>query len=481
MSELRGLTVHFPPEEEPPNRFKGVPTPSAFPKKTVASVRLIWKHRRLLLRVALCSLVASTLLAFLITKRYEATAQIMPPEGISAPGTAMLHALNARGLGGEGIDGTLGSMAMGGIAGDLMGLKSSGALFVRIMWSRTISDRIIEQFHLDRVYHTEKIEDTRKALWQHIDISEDRKSGVLSATITDEDPGRAAAMAQAYVTELNKLVVQVSTSSARRERVFLEERLKVVKADLDSAVKRFSEFASKNTAIDVPAQSKVMVESAAGIQGQLIVAQSELRELQQIYAPGHVRVRALQARIEELKQQLQRLEGSESPDDNGASNTLYPSIRKLPLLGVTYFDLYREYKIQETVYALLTQQCEMAKIEEARQTPSVNVLDMPVVPTKKTFPPRRAIVLVGTSTGLALAIFWLFVRRWWDTIALDDPGRQLVEEISASTWTSARRFVTRGNGWVAARLGRFLPGRRSTSEGQHDSKGAETTTETSSD
>ena len=123
----------------------------------------------------------------------------------------------------------------------------------------------------------------------------------------------------------------------------------------------------------------------------------------------------------------------------------------------------------------------MAKVEEARQTPSVNVLDMPVVPTKKVFPPRRAIVLVGTSTGLAVAIFWLFVRRWWDTIAFDDPGRQLVEEISASTWTSARRFVTRGNGWVAARVGRFLPGRRSTSEGQHDSKGADTTTETSSD
>jgi uncharacterized protein involved in exopolysaccharide biosynthesis len=478
VSELRGLAVHFPPEEEPSNGFKGGATAPAFPQKTVASVRLVWEHRRMFFRVALYSLLASTVLAFLISKRYEATAQIMPPEGSSGAETAILNALNARGVG-EGIDGALGSMAIGGIAGNLMGLKSSGALFVSMMGSRTITDRIIEQFNLDRVYHTPKIEDTRLALWHHIDISEDRKSGVLSVTVTDTDPQRAAAMAQAYVTELNKLVVQVSTSSARRERIFLEERLKAVKADLDNAVKRFSEFSSENAAIDVPTQSKVMVESAAGIQGQLIVAESQLQELQQIYASGNIRVRALQARIEGLKKQLQKLGGSESPEEN---NPLYPSIRKLPLLGVTYFDLYREYKIQETVYALLTQQYEMAKVEEARQTPSINVLDTAVVPTKKSFPPRRTIVMLGTSTGVVLAAVWLFVRRWWNTISFDDPGRQLIEEIGASTWTSARRFVTKGFviGWITARLRSILPGRRLSSETEEDSKGTETTTRVSS-
>lgn len=481
MSELRGVTVHFPPEEKPSNGFEGPPTPPAFPRKTVASVRLIWEHRRTLFRVALYSLLASTVSAFLIPKRYEATAQIMPPEGGSGAETAILSALNSRGVG-EGIDGALGSMAIGGIAGNLMGLKSSGALFVSMMGSRTITDRIIEQFHLERVYHTPKIEDTRLALWHHMDISEDRKSGVLSVTVTDNNPQRAAAMAQAYVTELNKLVVQVSTSSARRERIFLEERLKAVKADLDNAVKRFTEFSSKNAAIDVPAQSKAMVESAAGIQGQLIVAESQLEELQQIYAPGNVRVRALQARIDGLKQQLQKLGGGESPEDNAPGNTLYPSIRKLPLLGATYFDLYREYKIQETVYALLTQKYEMAKVEEARQTPSINVLDTPVVPTKKSFPPRRVIAMLGTSMGVVLAVVCLFVRRWWNTISFDDPGRQLIEEIGTSTWTSVRHFVTEGSviGWITARLKWILPGRRLSSETEEERKGTGTTTRVSS-
>src|SRR6267154_1806348 len=159
-----------------------------------------------------------------------------------------------------------------------------------ILYSRTISDRLIELFQLNRVYHSKLIEDTRIALWEHVDISEERKSGVIGITVTDKDPRRAAGLAQAYVTELNRLVAEVSTSSARRERVFLEERLKTVKADLDNASKRFSEFASSNTATDVPAQGKAMVEAAAWIQGEVIFEESTLRGHEKIYAPANIRV-----------------------------------------------------------------------------------------------------------------------------------------------------------------------------------------------
>src|SRR4029077_127180 len=150
-----------------------------------------------------------------------------------------------------------------------------------------------------------------------------------------------AAMAQAYVDELDRLVAQVSTSSARRERVFLEERLQKVKGELDSAARNFSDFASKNTAIDIPAQGKAMVEAAATLQGQLIAAQSELSGLQQIYTGNNVRVRAAEARIKELQQKLNEFGGAGTHDELEGDHSLYPSIRKLPLLGVRYADLYR--------------------------------------------------------------------------------------------------------------------------------------------
>jgi len=444
VSEYGGLALNRPPARTEGNGFDPDPERPRFPSKTVANIRLVWEHRRRLLRVAAYALIASTLVAFLIPKQYEATSQLMPPENVSGPGMAMLNMLGARGSGNSGVGGTLGGLGVAGIASDLIGMKSTGGLFVGILGSRTVADRIIESFQLDQVYHTKKIEDTRLALWHHMEIFEDRRSGIIAITVTDKDPQRAAAMAQAYVIELDRLVAQVSTSAARRERIFLEERLKSVKADLDSAARRFSEFASKNTAIDVPAQGRAMVEEAATLQGELIVAESELREFQQIYAPTNIRIRALQARIGELKKQLEKLGGSDSPADAKSDNSLYPSIRKLPLLGVTYFDLYRESKIQETVYELLTQQYELAKVEEAKEIPSVKVLDVAVVPTKKSYPKRLQVMILGTLISLAMAVAWLFVRRWWNRIAFDDPGRQLLEEMGATVGGRARRFASSG-------------------------------------
>ena len=72
----------------------------------------------------------------------------------------------------------------------------------------------------------------RAKLLENTEISEDRKSGIISIAVTDRDPKRAAGIAQAYVEELNQLVAELSTSAAHRERVFLEERLRSVKLAL---------------------------------------------------------------------------------------------------------------------------------------------------------------------------------------------------------------------------------------------------------
>ncbi len=232
--------------------------------RTIAHLRILWGHRGLLLRTFLLALVASTVIAFLIPARYDATTQLMPPDNQSGTGMALLSAVTGRAGGAGGLE---------GFAGDLLGVKHSGALFVGVIQSRTVRDRLIEEFGLKRVYHASESEDARQALANHTGISEDRKSGIIAITVDDHDPRRAAALAQAYVTELDRLVAQVSTSSARRERIFLEERLRAVKQDLGDAAKKFSEFASKNTAIDIPSQGKAMVEAAATLQGDLIAAE----------------------------------------------------------------------------------------------------------------------------------------------------------------------------------------------------------------
>jgi len=411
--------------------------------KKFAKLRMFWERRRLFGRVAVYAALVSTLIAFLIPSRYKAKAQLMPPDGQQGLGAALMSAVSSKGAAG----------ALGGLAGDLLGAKNSGALFVGVLKSRTVADRLIEEFNLQHLYHDSKLEDARDDLADHTDISEDRKSGILVIAVTDHNPQRAAAMAEAYVTELDRLVAQVSTSAARRERIFLEARLHEVKAELDGASKRFSEFASKNTALDIPAQGKAMMEAAATLQGQLIAAESELRGLEQIYAASNVRVRSLKARVNELNQQLQRMGGNRA-DPTSDEGLIAPPIRKLPLLGVMYADLYRQNKIEETVFELLTQQYEMAKVQEAKEIPSVKVLDMPVVPTKKTFPPRPVLVCVGILLGLAGTAAWIVYRKKWNEIDPNDPGRVLAQEISTSLRAGARR-LTPATGSLRLALGRW--------------------------
>jgi capsule polysaccharide export protein KpsE/RkpR len=341
--------------------------------------------------------------------------------------------------------------ALGSVAGDLLGMKSSSALFIGILRSRTVEDRLIERFDLKKVYWKRFDEDARRKLEERTAISEERKSGILTITVTDTDAKRAAAMAQAYVSELDRLVAQLSTSSARREREFLEERLKTVQKDLEDAEKEFSQFASKNRTIDIKEQGRAMVEAAATLEGQLIAAKSELEGLKQIYTDSNVRVRATRARIAELQSQLQRLGGKEestSSPGNSSEDQLYPSIRKLPLLGVAFADLYRRTKVQEAVFEALTQQYELAKVQEVKETPSVKVLDEARVPEKKSFPPRLTITILTSFLALTGAIVFTLGWARWTEVDDADPGKVLALDVFRTVnlrmpWTAPNGSVVR--------------------------------------
>ncbi len=409
--------------------------------RTVARLRLLWDCRRFLGRVTVLALVFSAIIALLIPKRYRSITQLMPPDNQSSSSLAMAAALTGGVTGAGGLGGAGG---LAGLASELMGLKSTSDLLVGVLTSRTVADSLIQKFDLRKVYGDRRIEDARRELATRTDISIDRKSQIISIAVTDKDPHRAAAIAGAYVEELNRLVATVSTSSARRERIFLEGRLKAVNLDLEAAEKDFSQFASKNTAIDIKEQGKAMVDAAAILQGQLIAARSELEGLRQIYADSNVRVRSMEARIAELESQLNKVGGqgeASSLQDANNPDSLYPSIRRLPLLGVPYADLYRRTKVQETVFETLTQEYELAKVQEAKEIPTVKVLDAPNVPDKKSFPPRTLIVLLGTMLAFACAVTWVFGRSHWEGIDPDDPGKVLAQEVfhtlkAALPWSS---------------------------------------------
>src|SRR6266568_687992 len=203
-------------------------------------LRLLWKRRRFFLRAGTLGLIASTVVAFLIPKSYTSTTQLMPPDPQSTSGMAMMAAMAAKAGGG-----------LAGVAGALLGLKSSGALFIGVLRSQTSQDRLIEQFDLRKVYGKRLIVDARAKLDENTSISEDRKSGIISISMTDHDPQRAAALANAYVDQLNLLIAE----------------------------------------------------------------QSQLEGLRQIYTDNNSRVRSMSARVAELRRQLEKLGGTQNITD----------------------------------------------------------------------------------------------------------------------------------------------------------------------
>ena len=414
-------------------------------------LRLLWDSRRSIFQTAAIGLVASTLVAFLIPKSYTSTTQLMPPDTQSSSGLAMMAAMAAKVGGG-----------IGSVAGDLLGVKSSGALFIGVLRSQTSQDRLIQQFDLRKVYGARLLMDARMKLDESTSIAEDRKSGIITISVTDHSPQRAAALANAYVDELNSLVAELSTSSAHRERVFLEERLKVAKLDLDAAVNELAQFSSKNNTLDIQQEGKAMLDAAGTIAGEMIAAQSELEGLRQIYTENNSRVRSLNARVAELRKQLERLGGTQASAVNGAGvspeqtgdpsaakaggGMPYPTIKSLPLLGAKYADYYRRAKIQETVYELLTEQYELAKVQEAKETPSVKVLDPGTIPERKSHPPRSLIILLGTFLTGCLSVVWVIGAEQWKQADPEDPRKMLAQEVAATIKARAPWISRNGAG-----------------------------------
>ena len=262
-------------------------------------------------------------------------------------------------------------------------------------------------------------------------------------------------MAKAYTEELNGLLAQVNSSSAHRERMFIEQRLSEVKVDLDSSTKELSQFSSQNAAIDISEQAKAMVSAAADLQAQLVAALSMLKGLQQIYTESNPRVRQLQAQVAELQAQLDKMGGKNTNLGDGTSlskDENYPSIRQLPLLGVRYLDLYRRSKINEAVFELLSKEYEVIKIQEARNMPTVQVLDQAVIPQKKDSPHRLVVVAGGTGFSFFFAMIWIVGLATWEQTDPRQPWKELAQEVFAST--KANTWDSPGGRRIRATLSR---------------------------
>jgi uncharacterized protein involved in exopolysaccharide biosynthesis len=387
---------------------------------------MLWRERRLLWNVAWKTAVLSSIIALILPLHYQSIVKVVPSE---SSGTGGMSGLLGKIMGGA----SGGGLGLGLDAAGLLGAKTPGAFYVEVLRSRSLQDRVIDRFDLRHHYwkfsslYLHDYYTTRKKLQSFTDMDEDKKSGVITLAVTDYNADMAASIANGYVEELNKAAAGLNTGDAHRERVFLETRLSEAKKDLNEASLALSQYSSKNTLMDPQSQGKAMVDATAKVEGEIVAAQAELKGLQQIYSDDNTRVRTLKARLGVLQDQMKSMQGRGTDKSSMGS---FPSITELPVLGYTYYDLYREAKIRETVYEFLTQQYELAKVQEAKELPTVRVMDPAVKPERKSAPKRT--LIVGLSVLGALIIAGLFVlgRSAWEQRPPNDSLRILGAEMA---------------------------------------------------
>lgn len=366
--------------------------------------RVLWKRRRLIGGLFAVSVVAALVVSLVMPKIYESTATLLPS----------LDSKDASGLG------ALLAATGAGSAAQTLGISLPGApatptdLFVAMLKSRIMADDVIRQFSLMAYYEAKTMQDARKALEGDTTITV-TKEKVVKITVQAKDPKLAADIANFYVSNLDRLNRTLNVTKASQNRMFIERRLAETQANLVKAEEALKEFQMHNKTVAVEAQSKAMIEAAATIQGQITAQEVQLQVMSTYLSPDNPEVARVRSSLEELRKQLHLLESGKGGKGMLPGDRLHPAMVTVPALALEYGRLMRELKVQETLYTLLVSQLEQAKLAEARDTPTVQVLD-PAVPADKKSKPRISLNLalaglVALLVGLFLAFFLDYLER----------------------------------------------------------------------
>lgn len=378
-------------------------------------LQVILNRKKIILLITVCAIVLSVIVSLLLPKKYTATARILPPSESSS-----------------GISGLLSQVGggLGGLAGSFISGKSTSDLYVGILKSRTVADAIIAKFDLKNLYEQKYMEDVYKNLSKITSISVSRKDQIISISVEERDPKQAAEMANTYVQMLDQINRTVNITEGHRKRVFLENRLKKVHRDLSKAEVELKEFQEKYKLIAIEEQAKVAIEGAAKLKGEIVASQTELEVLKQFGTEKQNEAVMLKSKIAELQNQLTKIETGgvdknlhkDDQTTNGNSSLFIP-FDEFPTLGLQLTRLMRETKIQEKVFELMTTQFELAKIEEAKDVNTIQVLDEAVPPDKKSSPKRSLIVILSTFMAFFMAVFLVFFMEYIERIKTEDKER----------------------------------------------------------
>ena len=368
---------------------RGTDPVSAVPDKQISLLDLfivIVKRRQLIIRVALCIVLAGLIISLLLPARYTASTSILPPQQNSSAGAAMMAQL-----------GSLGSIAS--LGGSALGMKNPNDLQVAMLKSRTVEDAMINRFHLQDRYKTRRKSDARKKFEQYVEIDSGSKDGLIRVDVTDRDASYAADMANGYVEEYKKFSATLAVSEASQRRLFFERQLSQAKDNLATAEEELKKTEQKTGLIQLDSQTRAAIQLVAELRAQIAAKQVEISAMRSFATSENPQLQVAEQQLAGLRSQEQKMGGG----SEGSSNELVPK-GNVQESSIEYVRKLRDVKYYETIFDLLARQYEVAKVDEARQGAVVQVVDSATVPDHRSSPRRTLIVLGAAAFGILLGI-----------------------------------------------------------------------------
>lgn len=353
------------------------------------TLRLMLRHRRLLTVVALSAALLASLIALVLPPTYTATARLLPPQQSQSLATLFM---------GQAAASPLASMAQ-----KEFGLKNPADIYIGLLNSRSIQDGLIHDFDLARVYRLRRPSEVRNELATRTRIQL-TKEGLIAVSVDDQDAIRSAALANGYAEELRRTTKRLAMSEAGQRRQFFEDQARQVREDLVRAESAFSSVQQQTGILQVDAQAKALIETAASLRGQIAAGEVQLQVLRNFGTEQNPDVRRQESQVSGWRAELIRLESQQSSDPVFSKG-------RAPAQAQQYVRTMREVRYGEALLEMLLRQSEAAKLDEARETTIIQVVDVAVPPDVRTSPKRTAIVLLTTLASVMGTICFLRLRQ----------------------------------------------------------------------
>lgn len=342
------------------------------------------KRKKLVLGLPAVAAVVSVAVALQLPDIYTGSTKVLPPQQGQSSASALLSQLGG----------------LGGIAGGMAGIKNPNDMYVGMLKSRTVADNLIQRFDLLNYYEAKYPSQARKRLESRTTIAAG-KDGIITIDFDDKDPKRAAEIANAYVDELYKLTKVLAVTDASQRRLFFERQFLQAKENLAKAEVAAKQAIDKGGLANIDAQGRTMIETTARLRAQVSVKEVQIGAMRSFAAERNPNLLMAQQELAALKTQLAKIEGTNGNHaivSGGGS-------------GFDSLHLLRDVKYYETIFEMLAKQFELAKIDEAKDSAMVQVMDKAIEPDRKSKPKRALIVLVSTLVAGFVGILAAFIRE----------------------------------------------------------------------